>query len=320
MANTQGLFIDEDADLLPPSDDRIFKTMLIHPDAKQVLIDIISTVIEQKVVDVQIRNNELPTMDLEEKNERFDVNCTIETEKGFKDQVNVEMSSTERVEIKKDRGNFINKYTYYASDYHSSQKSVGVTYKNLVRTYQITFSMHTVFPNRHDFASWFSLRTQDGEQFSDQINLIIVELSKLNEALTKPVDQLTSFEKWSLFLKFAPDPVHRNLINDIITEKEEIGMAATLLREISQDERERAILRSRRMAETDRISDLLTSEEKGKIKGEQLANERWQVIVADNHAKLADKDAEIVNKNTEIELLRLQIADLQAKNREGSVR
>jgi len=44
-------------------------------------------------------------------------------------------------------------------------------------------------------------------------------------------------------------------------------MAATLLREISKDEHERARLRSRRMYETDMISDLLTAEEKGEIRG-----------------------------------------------------
>jgi len=44
-------------------------------------------------------------------------------------------------------------------------------------------------------------------------------------------------------------------------------MAAALLREISQDEHERARLRSRRMYETDMISDRLTSEEIGEIRG-----------------------------------------------------
>ena len=75
-----------DADILPPSDDRIFKTLLTHPDAKQVLIDVISTVIESTVVDVHIRGNEVPAMDAEEKNERFDVNCTINTGDQISDQ------------------------------------------------------------------------------------------------------------------------------------------------------------------------------------------------------------------------------------------
>jgi len=50
-------------------------------------------------------------------------------------------------------------------------------------------------------------------------------------------------------------------------------MAASLLREISKDERERAVARSRRMYETDMISNLLTAEERGEIKGEAKGRE-----------------------------------------------
>ena len=42
MNKLKSQFIDRDTDLLPPYDDRIFKTLLTHPDSKQVLIDIIS--------------------------------------------------------------------------------------------------------------------------------------------------------------------------------------------------------------------------------------------------------------------------------------
>ena len=81
-------------------------------------------------------------------------------------------------------------------------------------------------------------------------------------------------------------------------------MAASLLQEISQDERERAIQRSRRMFETDMISDLLTAEERGEIRGKEQEREKWQALVADKDIKLADKDAEI-------EQLRLQIEKLK---------
>jgi len=290
-------FIEKDADLLPPYDDRIFKALLTHPDAKQVLIDIVSTVIERPVIDVQIRNIELPVMDIEEKSERFDVNCTVENG----DQVDVEMHCEERVNIGEINRSFINKYIYYLADLHSSQKSKGIKYKDLVRTYQATFSVHPVFPYCNDFIHRFSLRKQNGEQLSDQINMVIIELNKLNDLLTKPVNNMTSFEMWSIFFKFAPDIEQRNLINDIINSKEEIGMAATLLREISKDEHERARLRSRRMYETDRESDRLTSEEIGEIrgeirgieKGEKRERERWQVIDAENKAEIARLKAEL---------------------------
>jgi len=279
MAKLLDNFITEDADLLPPSDDRIFKALLTHPDAKQVLIDIISTVIEQKVTNVEVRNNELPAMDVEEKAERFDVNCTIENG----DQVNVEMHCEERVETGIARVNFLNKYTYYLTDLHSSQKSKSVKYKDLKRTYQITFSLHTVFPDHSGFVHRYSLRNADGEQLTDQINMVIVELSKLYMAVKKPAETLTSFEKWSLFFKYADDPVHRNLINAIIKEKEEVGMAATLLQEISQDEHEKARIRSRRMYEMDKYSDYHTAIEIGEIR----EREKWQGVVAENNAQIA---------------------------------
>ena len=252
-----------DADILPPSDDRIFKTLLTHPDAKQVLIDVVSTVINQKVTDVQVRGIEAPVMDTEEKSERFDVNCTVDSG----DQVDVEMHSCRQDEIGSEHTNFIKKYVYFLSDLHSSQKSKGIKYRDLVRTYHVTFSMYTVLPSLPDYVNWFSLRTGKGIQLTDQINMIIVELSKLNDILKKPVEELTSFEKWSLFFRYAQEPLQRNLINDIIKKKEEIGMAAALLQEISQDENERAHLRSRKMYEMDRVSDLLTAEERGEIRG-----------------------------------------------------
>jgi len=74
-------------------------------------------------------------------------------------------------------------------------------------------------------------------------------------------------------------------------------MATALLREISQDERERAILRSRRMYETDMASDFLTAVELGEIR----EREKWQGVIADKDAKLADKEAEIAHLRAELE-------------------
>ena len=45
----------------------------------------------------------------------------------------------------------------------------------------------------------------------------------------------------------------------IVLERSEIAVAGALLLEISQDERERAKFRSRRMFETDQVSNFLTA-------------------------------------------------------------
>ena len=64
-----------EADILPPSDDRVFKLILTSPEAKPVLIDLVSSIIKRPVVDVVVRNNEIPPEDTQEKAERLDVNC-----------------------------------------------------------------------------------------------------------------------------------------------------------------------------------------------------------------------------------------------------
>jgi hypothetical protein len=65
-------------ELLPPSEDGVFKTLLTHPDAKPILRDIISSILEIPVVDVEVKNTELPISDIGEKRERLDVNCRID--------------------------------------------------------------------------------------------------------------------------------------------------------------------------------------------------------------------------------------------------
>ena len=84
-------------------------------------------------------------------------------------------------------------------------------------------------------------------------------------------------------------------------------MAATLLQEISKDERERAVLRSRRMYETDRESDRLTSEEIG----ERRERRKWRVVVAEQKAVIADNRAKLADNAAEIERLRSQLSEYQ---------
>ena len=67
-----------EADILPPSDDRVFKLILTSPEAKPVLIELVSSIIKRPVLDVEARNNDIPPSDTEEKAERLDVNCRID--------------------------------------------------------------------------------------------------------------------------------------------------------------------------------------------------------------------------------------------------
>ena len=247
-------------EILPPSEDYVFKAIMSHPDAKPALIDLISTVIGRIVSDVQIRNSELPSGDVDEKNQRLDLNCVIDDGS----QIDVEMQGSKLAGIDGGRASFINKTVYYLSDLHSSQKSKSVKYVDLVRTYQITFSANDVF-DRQEYITEASLRTLNGVTISDQLNIYIIELSKLGDVLKKPIEEMTHLEMWSAFIGYAADPTQRKLINEVLERKEAIGMAGTVLATISKDEHERAKFLSRRKFETDLMSNMLTAEAQGEL-------------------------------------------------------
>jgi len=125
--------------------------------------------------------------------------------------------------------------------------------------------------------------------------------------LAKPIEQLTSFEKWLLFLRFAPILEQRSKINDIIREKEEIAMASAILQEISQNEDEKALFRSRKMAEMDMFHNKSVFEKVKNMLAESEAKH------ADKDAKLADKDAIIANRDAKLADQGAKLADMGAE-------
>ncbi len=255
--------LPKDADILPPSDDRVFKLILTAPEAKPVLTDLISAIIQRPVVNVVVRNNEIPPGDTEEKAERFDVNC--QTDDGS--PVDIEMQAS-RIQEETD-GRYQNlkgKSIYYLCDLHSSQPSKGIQrYDRLARTYQVTFCSYTVFPQREEYLNSFSMRhDRDNELLSDAIHIVYVELSKLQEIMKKSVTDMTDLEKWAIFFRYASEPTCRETVNEVIASKEVLQMAGDLLMSISQDERERAVFRSRRMYQTDMQSNYATVLDRGR--------------------------------------------------------
>jgi len=261
-----------DLDILPPSDDRVFKLILTSEDAKPVLMDLISALIGRSVVAVEVRNNEMPPGDTEEKAERFDVNCRIDDGT----QVDLEMQASRIQEDSDGRHqNLKGKSIYYLCDLHSSQPSKGVRrYDRLAQTYQVTFCSYTVFPDRAEYVNSFSMRhDKDNELLSDAIHVVYVELSKLREIMKKSVSDMTDLEKWAIFFQYASEPTYRETVNQVIASKEVLQMAGELLMSISKDERERAVFRSRRMYQTDLQSDLATAEDRGERRGRSIGRQ-----------------------------------------------
>jgi predicted transposase/invertase (TIGR01784 family) len=250
--------------ILPPTDDRIFKLLMTSPDLQSGLTDLISGVIRIPVRTAVVRNNELPTDDVNDKQERLDVNCITDDGR----QVNIEMQASRMEELSGgDYENLKNKAVYYLCDLYSTQSVKGLEYNRLAKTYQVTFCTYTVFPGRDDFVNEFVLRNGEGEALNDAVTVMFAELSKLDKILQKPVERMTSLEMWSIFLQYADKPEQRDIVERVVEAKEEIKMAMETLIHVSRDERERAVNRSRRMWQTDYESNINTARENGLTEG-----------------------------------------------------
>jgi predicted transposase/invertase (TIGR01784 family) len=252
-------------ELLPPSEDGVFKTLLTHPDAKPVLRDLIASILQMPVVEVEVKNIELPIADIGEKRERFDVNCRID---GV-GQADVEMQTEPMPGDSAESGHesLKGRSIYYLCDLHASQEGRGLGYEELLRSYQITFCGYTVFPEREGFISRFSLRDEQGASLLDTVGIVFIELSKLGAAMRKPVEEMTAAEMWGIFFGYGNEPEHRGLLNKMIAAKGEIKMASDLLASISKDEVERAHYRSRKMFRMDLEHGLAVSRKEGLKEG-----------------------------------------------------
>jgi predicted transposase/invertase (TIGR01784 family) len=262
-----------DMKVLPPSDDRIFKLILTSQDGKPALIDLISAILKREVVDVIVRNNEIPPEDADEKFEHLDVNCS--TDDGT--QIDLEMQASHiQEEPDGKHKNLKGKGVYYMCDLHASQSSKGLQrYDKMAETYQVTFCSYTVFPDKPSYVNSYSMRHDiDGDALPAVLHTIYVELNKLGGIIKKPVNDMTDLEKWALFFKYANIPEHRETINEIIQSKEALQMAGSLLMSVSKDEHERAVNRSRRMYQTDMQSNLATVEDRGEQRGIQIGEQR----------------------------------------------
>jgi hypothetical protein len=108
----------------------VFKTLLTYPDAKPVLRDIISSILEISVVDVEVKNTALPISDIGEKRERLDVNCRIDG--GLQADVEMQTEPMQGDSTAGSHANLKSRAIYYLCDLHASQEGWGLGYNKLI--------------------------------------------------------------------------------------------------------------------------------------------------------------------------------------------
>jgi len=244
------LGITVDGDLFDPRFDYVFKRIFTADSekSKKALISFLNAALklsgENAVDDLTVINAEIPVDDKQQKKSVFDIRVKFKNE----EQAIIEMQFSLKGDFKK-RAQFLISKSY------ASQPLSGEMYRDLKKHYLICILNFTLFPEEEVFFDEYMYRNSRGKVLTDDQNIIFVELSKIDDILEKPVDELNDIEMWSVFLRFASDKDKRDVINKILDREDGINMAAQILETISKDERERIYYEEQLLYEADRLAD-----------------------------------------------------------------
>ena len=79
------------------------------------------------------------------------------------------------------------------------------------------FGCHfTLYEKRMEYYDEYMYRNAKGEPLTDDLQIVFLELTKLESLLGKPVEELSHVDMWAIFLRYASDKNKRDILNKII--------------------------------------------------------------------------------------------------------
>ena len=181
----------------------------------------------------------------------------------------------------------------------SEQMASGYKWTQIKRAITILITDELFIRDGDNYHHQFRYRTKDGLEFTDLTEINTLDLSKL------PLnDDSTDIWYWMKFIKSDDEEG----LDMLAMRSPEIKKAVSLLKELSADESIRILYEQREM--------VLRDIESMKDDALRENDDKWQNIVADKDAEIANKDAAhatvLADMGAENMQLREQIAALQA--------
>jgi predicted transposase/invertase (TIGR01784 family) len=253
---------DETDDLIDICRDNVFKAVFTKNtiESQGALSKLLSAIIDKDLSVIAINVNEPPVDDIRDKQIRFDINCRAVI---TGELINVEMF------INSDKFEPI-RLEYYVGKLFTGQDIKGKDkgYNNLKEAYQISFLRNNrIFGDDEYFHSFEYFDPKRIISLGGKSRIITLELTKIEKLLEKPVEVMTSKERWAIFFRYLRDKNKKTKINEIVKYEEGIAMANAVLDTITKDEVERARLMSELKYELDHQSQLTNAKIEGKIEG-----------------------------------------------------
>ena len=212
--------------LLNPCVDPIFK-ILFTDESKEsniALTCFLTDIIGKKVSNVVLQPNELSGETNTDKQSEFDINCKIEGK-----IVNIEMQG-----LNKDN-HFGRRAEYHVAHLYNHYVTKGLNWKETPQAFQISVLNFTFDDSEKDCISYYLMRNQNGRTIAGMLNVIFMELPKI-EPVPDDISLLTPVQMWGKFFLYANKPDKSDFVEKLAEQNRGIKMAVTVLKNISQDE------------------------------------------------------------------------------------
>ena len=212
--------------LLNPCVDPIFK-ILFTDESKEsniALTCFLTDIIGKKVSNVVLQPNELSGETNTDKQSEFDINCKIDGK-----IVNIEMQG-----LNKDN-HFGRRAEYHVAHLYNHYVTKGLDWKETPQAFQISVLNFTFDDSEKDCISYYLMRNQNGRTIAGMLNVIFMELPKI-EPVPDDISLLTPVQMWGKFFLYANKPDKSDFVEKLAEVNRGIKMAVTVLKNISQDE------------------------------------------------------------------------------------
>ena len=223
-------------ELLNPSKDSVFHQLFTNsnPQSEKALKCFLEAILQEQISNIEIQREELQIEDSSlNKNSMYDVNCKI-NEKEF---TRIKIHNSDSKEY------FENQVTYYCArllKYHTENQN---KYNDIPKVYQISI-LNFIYNNSSPKELFhYKLSTEDGLTINEQQNIIVIELPKICKLVeelqnkTKTIQNLTTIQKWCIFILYASTSELDSIIQEIAQSDQGIMSAFTALKEISNNEK-----------------------------------------------------------------------------------
>ena len=254
----------ESGALLNPRLDSTFKALFTQPtqESRDALHSFLEAATERKIKHFELHANEAPAFFGGQRSVSYDILCQFDD--GLSADIEMQAFNQEY--------DYGKRAEYQVARLETTYLKKGDNWEKAPIVYQVTVLDFTYDAEKSKKSrspiSRYAMRTKDGRELSNSLNIIFIELTK-TKRLEKTLETNTPLENWAIFLKEADNPQKQDIIQKLTNKEAGLMQAKKSLSSISAN-RDLWIEQYRQeIAERDRRSGLSAMLNKGLQEGIQ---------------------------------------------------